>query len=110
MGEQKKEPTIEELMKIIEDQGEQLKALREEVEKLKNRPPRIEEHHHHNEGGGGDLVIEYGLPNAPRKHLIIFKNGTVSICDGEELASNRIKQAKPGEIESVWEMKKRTVK
>jgi hypothetical protein len=61
-------------------------------------------------GGGGDsATIKYGLPDAPRKHLLILQNGSMEVCDSESSAVSRINELGRGRVKEVWEMKKRTL-
>ena len=70
----------------------------------------MEEELREHEENSGDLLIEYGLPDAPRKHLIVLKSGAMEIQDSEKQSSDRIRTIGRDAIESVWEMKKRTIK
>lgn len=60
-------------------------------------------------GMDDDVVIKYGMPDAPRKHLLILADGSMEVCGSEEAAASRIKELGRGSIEEVWEMRQRTV-
>ncbi|MFA5137997.1 MAG: hypothetical protein WC728_02100 [Elusimicrobiota bacterium] len=61
-------------------------------------------------GGPEDpMVIKYGLPDAPRKHLLVLSDGSMEVCDSEGSATSRINELGRGSVREVWEMRKRRI-
>lgn len=56
-----------------------------------------------------DFEVKYGLPDAPRKHLLVLEKGGMEVCDSQEAANSRINELGRENVREVWEMKKRSI-
>jgi len=59
------------------------------------------------ENGSGEIL--YGLPDAPRAHLLVFADGTSKILPDQAVATDWINDPVNEQPAEIWEMKKRTV-
>jgi len=86
-------------------------AMRQEIEELKRKVRDLESKGSKPRpqyGPGGGMKVLYGLPDAPRAHLLKFGDGRTRILDSEEAVNVWINDPTNEQPVEIWEMKKRT--
>lgn len=84
----------------IEDMRRTMKELRDRVEQLGEEARRPRRH--------GPMIVKYGLPDAPRAHLLKFSDGRTKTLENEAAVNAWINDPANEQPVEIWEMKKRT--
>jgi len=98
LSEPKEGQSNEELLRTIKELTDRIKRLEESSNSF------VPDHEHDHR----PMIVKYGLPDAPRAHLLKFGDGRTRILDSEEAVNVWINDLTNEQPIEIWEMKKRT--